>query len=118
MLENNKEQDIVLAKFIKYMTLVLDHRRIDYLEKLHTQNSNEQELNDDIYEDKNLNNLERVNLKNLSKKEREIIELLYIKGYSYSEISNITKDSISALYKRRDRAILKLKREVGDNYEF
>lgn len=116
MLENeeNKEKDIVLAKFITFMKVVFRNQRINYFRDLKIQNSWEKELKEnDIYFDK-YTNLELYDLEILNEKEKYLFELHYKKGLPYSEISRITGEKIDTLKKRRARALKKLSFRMGE----
>lgn len=111
------KEDVVLGEFITYMDLVLEHVKIDYLKKLRKINYYEEELNEDKkYKEFEfvIDESEYVCLDKLNKKEKQLIELLYIKGFSYKEISTMTKETIAALEKRRYRAILKIKKNLEE----
>ena len=106
-----EKEDIAKAMFISYMTLALEHARRKYLKNMNRIKEREDELPDDIESYENFESIEEhINFSILNKKENELINLHYNKGYSYSEISNITKENPQTLYKRRNR-----KTKKGDN---
>lgn len=106
--------DIVLARFIKYMEVVLIHKRIDYIRKISKINEFEEELTDYKVKQETISEREFLDLDVLNKKEKELLELLYVKGFSYKEISKLTNVSVKALELRRYRAIQKLKSKMGE----
>ena len=104
--------DIILARFIRYMEVVLYHKRVDYINKLIEIENNEEELQDykiDKTEEINFDSKDLSGFEMLNEKEKKLLELIYIKGYTYKEISEMTNETIDALEKRRYRAIKKLK---------
>ena len=107
-------KDIVLARFIKYMEVVLVHRRIDYIKKLSKIKEYEGELKDYQENQKFISEKDYSILDFLNKKERELFEMLYIKGFTYKEISKMTNVSVKALELRRYRAVQKLKDKMGE----
>lgn len=114
MLENNKEQDIVLAKFITFMEIVFHNYSINYFRNLKMKSSWEKELKEsDIYFDKYLN-LDLYDLEILNEKEKYLFELHYKRGLSYAEISKITNEKINTLQQRKKRALKKLRFKMED----
>lgn len=107
-------KDPVLASFIEYMKLVLEHTKIDYLKKINKIRHYEEEFEDDKKIETKIDDSIFIQLDNLNPKEKQLIEMLYIKGFSYKEISVMTKETISALEKRRYRAIQKIKKNLEE----
>lgn len=107
-------KDPVLASFIEYMKLVLEHTKIDYLKKIKKIRHYEEEFEDDKKIETKIDDSIFIQLDNLNPKEKQLIEMLYIKGFSYKEISVMTKETISALEKRRYRAIQKIKKNLEE----
>ena len=107
-------KDYVLANFIEYMKLVLEHTKIDYLKQINKIKHYEKEFEDEQSIETKIDDSIYVQLDKLSPKEKQLIEMLYIKGFSYKEISLMTKETISALEKRRYRAIQKIRKDLED----
>lgn len=111
--KDEKEEDIVLAKFISFMEIVFHNKSINYFRKLRIKNCWEKELKEsDIYFDKYLN-LDLYDMEILNEKEKYLFELHYKRGLSYAEISKITGEKIPTLKQRRSRALAKLKFRIG-----
>lgn len=109
-----KENDIVLGKFINYMSRALNSKRIDYYRSLSKISKNETTLDDvkEIYLDTKDNENELLNI--LNDKEKYLLTLHYTHGLSYTEISKITNEKVATLKQRRNRAIEKIKRKMGE----
>ena len=107
-------QDPVLANFIEYMKLVLEHAKIDYLKKINKIKHYEETFEDNKEFETRIDDSLFIRLDMLNTKEKQLIEMLYIKGFSYKEISEMTKETISALEKRRYRAIQKIKKDLEE----
>ena len=113
MLEKENENDIVLARFIKFMEVVFHNQSINYFRKLQIKDEWEEKLKEtEIYFDKSLN-LELYDLEILTDKEKNLFELHYKRGLTYMEISKITGEKILTLKQRRNRAIAKLQFRAG-----
>ena len=108
-------KDVILARFINYMNIALDNKKIKYMKKLNKISSHEEELQD--YKVEKTHDIEReyLNLNILNDKERQILNLIYIKGYSYKELSEMLHTPIKTLEMRRYRAVNKLKNQEWRN---
>ena len=108
--------DIVLAIFIKRMKIAFLRKRIKYINELNEKINYEEELliDDTIFS--NSSDIYKLDeLQQLSKDEIEILELFYIYGYSYKEISKIKSEKAETIRKRRNRAVDKLRKNRRDN---
>ena len=108
------EDDIVFAKFLKYMQKALYHRSLNYYRDFKRNEEWEVELKD--IEDTSIEKStfdEIESIKVLTKKDVYLLDMHYKRGLSYAEISKITGEKVGTLKQRRNRAILKLK----DNME-
>ena len=112
MKENN--EDVVFARFVRYMQMVLLHRRTDYIIKLNKIKDNEQSLIENNDMSISIDERSFINLDILNKKEKELLDMLYIKGFSYKEISLKTNETIKTLEIRRYRAIKKLRKNMEE----
>ena len=108
-------KDVILARFINYMNIALENKKIKYMKKLNKISSHEEELQD--YKVEKTHDIEReyLNLNILNDKERQILNLIYIKGYSYKELSEMLHTPIKTLEMRRYRAVNKLKNQEWRN---
>ena len=70
-----------------------------------------------LYKVEKTHDIEReyLNLNILNDKERQILNLIYIKGYSYKELSEMLHTPIKTLEMRRYRAVNKLKNQEWRN---
>lgn len=107
----NKENDIALAIFINRMKTTFLRAKIKYINELSTRNKYENEL----FPDDNLltNDFEigdNYILEQLKDEEIELLELFYIQGYSYKEISKMKNEKIETVRKRRNRAVSKVRK--------
>ena len=117
MSNNELEDDIVLAKFINYMQKALYHIRLNYFIDYERMRDYEVELKEiECQDSKDIINEDISNMGVLNNNEIKLLKLLYTQGLSYKEISEITKENIETLKKRRTRALKKLK-EVMEEWK-
>ena len=118
MYNEKLEDDIVLAKFLNYMKKAFYHRRINYFIDLETIEEHETNIEEaySLSKDTEIENIEinPINTNILNKKEKYLFTLLYEHGLSYNEISKITNEKPCTLKQRRNRAMLKIQRRMGD----
>ena len=106
--------DKTLARFIKYMEVALVHRRIDYIKEISKIQEYEEELTDYKVSENSIDERNFIDLDILNEKEKELFNMLYVKGFSYKEISKKTNTSVKTLELRRYRAIQKIKKKMGE----
>lgn len=108
------ENDIVLAKFIRYIQKALYHRRLNYYRNMQKIREYETSINDlsDTEEENTV--ITDLNMDILNNKERELVNLHYNLRLSYEQISEITGEKICTLKQRRNRAIAKLKKYLEE----
>ena len=111
---DKNDADVIFARFIRYMQKALINRRIDYIKMLNKIKDNEEELNDESNISISIDESSFINLDILSEKEKELLDMLYNKGFSYKDISLKNNEKIKTLELRRYRAIKKLKEKKGD----
>ena len=106
------KKDIALAIFINRMKIAFLRKRIKYINKINEKNNYETELlvNETIFSSP-FDIVKPDKLKALSKDEIEILNLFYIYGYSYKEISKIKNEKPETIRKRRNRAVSKIRRK-------
>lgn len=106
------KKDIALAIFINRMKIAFLRKRIKYINKINEMNSFETELsvNETIFSSP-FDVIKTSELKALSKDEIEILNLFYIYGYSYKEISKMKNEKVETIRKRRNRAVSKIRRK-------
>ena len=110
------ENDIVLASFINYMKLALYHRKLNYFRKMKLRRDKEVSI-DELKEKPSDNSEIEIEFPIehlLNDKERYLLELRYKYGLNYKEISTITNESVYTLWKRRERAVDKIKKVLED----
>lgn len=106
--------DKTLARFIKYMEVALVHRRIDYIKEISKIQEYEEELTDYKVSENSIDERNFIDLDILNEKEKELFNMLYVKGFSYKEISKKINTSVKTLELRRYRAIQKIKKKMGE----
>ena len=106
------KKDIALAIFINRMKIAFLRKRIKYINKINEMNSFETELsvNETIFSSP-FEAIKQDELNALSKDEIEILNLFYIYGYSYKEISKMKNEKVETIRKRRNRAVSKIRRK-------
>lgn len=109
------EDDVVLAKFINYMQKALYHRKLNYFRDFESMKEYEisiNEVEDYSIKEPVIDDISSLGV--LTNKELYLLNLHYKLGLNYTEISKITNEKICTLKKRRNRAIAKLKKKLGE----
>ena len=98
------------------MKLALYHRKLNYFRKMRLRREKEVSI-DELKEEPSDNSEIEIEFPIehlLNDKERYLLELRYKYGLNYKEISTITNESVYTLWKRRERAVDKLKKVLED----
>lgn len=130
MSDNEFEDDIVFAKYIRYMELALIHEKMNYENRKSFINKRERKLDDKewskIPDETDTNNpfeaLKRdyddlnYAISKLTQKQRYVIINYYFKGRTLSFIAKKLNSNISAVEQLKIRALLSLRRYMEGLY--
>lgn len=127
--ENEFADDIVFARFIKYMNIALKHRALNFIRDKRRREKREEKANQTemiFVKNNNSNtlfkNIDYLKTKkiekainNLSTKQRKLIYMMYYEEKTVKEIAIKWNKSVYAIRQMKYRAMINIKRSLKEN---